>query len=196
MTILSIFSGIQLLAISVIFYFLSFKTQYRMMFKTGALIFIILAFDEVFALHEGMYRKWVADYTPVVLGYPVGWMLMYAAVALASMIILLPSLISFTRNNPRTVIYIASGVSVVVFGAIVIEIIGVGYIYNDLFVNSLGTSDGLSLSRVLYLGAVCVEEFCEMFGMSIVLAALYDFTKRQPKLFVNLNNGTQSAVGI
>jgi hypothetical protein len=53
-------------------------------------------------------------------------------------------------------------------------------IYKDLVVNSIGTGNGSSLSRVLYLGEICVEEFCEMFGMSIILAALYGFTKRQP----------------
>jgi hypothetical protein len=141
------------------------------MFKAGALIFLILAFDEVFMIHEN--NLWNIFNLEILNYSGASWMFIYLGIAIIAGLAFLPSGLIFLKLYPRIAITIAVGTGVAVFGAIGIEILGVGYLYPEVEVSTV------SNFRIFYIAGVCIEEFCEMLGMSIILYSLLEYAREE-----------------
>jgi hypothetical protein len=169
-TFTSFFSAAQLMTTAILFCICHFATVGRVsrFFGISASILTFMAMDEALMIHEQI--SYFLLYRDILAWFPKlgSWVVLYSAALVGFFILLLPSMVEMWKVHRRTLLSVILGGFVFLFGALVCEVIGWG-IFNPVIAADTG------VGTYLFLGEVAIEEFSEMFGVSIVLCAAIDF---------------------
>ena len=169
------FSSAQLFLIGILFLFSPQWPQRHRIVTPGFLLlvgigFIFLSMDETATFHEkvtGVLKP--VEWMPRFKGNHGIWIPVYFSIAVVLVIIGSRTIYSMFKAYPRQVIIIFSGLTVLLIGVVVMEIISYYYLR--------GTE-----STLLYKAEVALEEFFEMAGASIVLYGTILCALQNPEL--------------
>jgi hypothetical protein len=159
------FSSFQLALISLSLWFMVFRQSpsdrpSRAFFALPATVFLLWSADETAQMHERL-TGWIGlryvDWLPYFLSQHKALVALLIVLLLAIARLLWPDVVAFWQTPHRRVGLIAlCGFCVVFLGGAVLETIGYKFFLN-------GTTP------LLYQTEVCLEEFFEMFGASLIL---------------------------
>ncbi len=165
------FSSVQLFAIAVAFGLAAVNPQHVRAGWSGFLVmcgggFGLLSVDEAAAIHEQVNRVLKrVDWWP---HFPSGrgfWIFAYGAAGLGVLALMGRWIVRFFRRHAADAMGIAIGMSVLVGGAFIVEVIGYEWV-------------GLDGPESWQTTQVTVEELMEMSGASLVLVAVLRFATR------------------
>lgn len=161
-TIPALFSSIQLMLVGLVFAWMNWlqresQAVAQWFLVMGSLGFVFLGFDEAFAIHESITRQAQhVEWLPRFNGRFGIWVVPYLAVLVVLVTLSLGQVIRLYRLNPKAFWIMALGGLLFLMGAVGVEILG----YHIREHPHLHGS---------YLITIAVEEFLEMFGITLIL---------------------------
>lgn len=156
------FSSIQLLFVGQIFLLKSVQSDInqsvsRFFHVFVCVFFVFLSMDETAQFHETLNRNIsFIKLLPRFKGDNGIWIYVYGLIALIIANIFLKDIVGMWRTYTKPFLLMTLGILIVLFGGVILEIVGYQFLHSGR-------------TPVLAIIEVACEEFCEMFGVSIVL---------------------------
>lgn len=175
----ALFSSIQLFSVGIILFVIARQPRKLPLPSTIFLLilgagFVFLSIDEAFSIHESITRMLKhIDWIPRFKGGHGIWILLYLSLILVFLSIFYKNFFAMWNQSKKETILVSSGLGLFLLGAVGMEVIG----YQFLTVANTPT---------LYILEITIEEFLEMFGISLVL---YGVILYQINLTSNINKG-------
>lgn len=180
------FSTIQLFVTACALFLAAAKSRRGTYLPTGFLvaagfIFLFLSADEGSSIHEQIAATAIdKEIDWVLLSGDKAWMKLYAVLAIPVLLVAIRYLRVFWRHRRHETRLVIGGAFIFVVGAVGLELIG--YLFfpeGDL--------------SALYRLEVLVEEFCEMFGISLILYAALLLSAEVPPMVEMVETGDEGA---
>lgn len=176
-TLASWFSSLQYFCIALIF--LQHTQQNKtasvspFLFLIASLGFFFLSIDEAVTIHEKLNHQLKhIEFLPSFKGHNGIWIYLYLALLLPLIIIMYKPLVQLWKAYRHPTIIMAIGFAILVFGGVLLEVIGYEYLNADI-------------NYIYYVLEVAFEEFFEMAGVSIILYGALTTLRTRPVIATN-----------
>ena len=170
------FSGLQLLSVGILLLYIAVVLAVQRQFSPWVflilgVLFVFLATDEVFGIHEQIQMKYrrgkmgeFANFIPRIKKHYGVWMSLYLFAGAVLALLLFRPLLKFWRAAPWPATIMGIGFGFFLLGAVGMESVAYLYLWGSDTEALLGY-----LHKPIYSFVLMAEEFFEMFGVSIVL---------------------------
>lgn len=176
----ALFSSIQLFSVGIILLVIARQPRKLLLPSTIFLSilgagFIFLSIDEAFSIHESITRMLKhIDWIPRFKGDHGIWIPLYLSLIPIFLSIFYKNFFAMWNQSKKETILVTSGLGLFLLGAVGMEVIGYQF---------LTTAN----TPILYILEIAIEEFLEMFGISLVL---YGVILYHANLTSNVNKDT------